>query len=504
MVLNTREGHASIRVASVNAPEWGIRVWESMRAMSADSSIIEECAVEALVSTELESDRESDCTERADGRLSRAASLTSAHSMDSVDGDYQSAQEDIDSGLEDTDASMDGQGSADSSHGPAGSNVAAEFEAVSVWPREVQFGSVTSTMAGSPRRPLPTPPTTTEHVPKTEPSIGGTAQSCHRFSDDCPSVAVSRTQLSMNFKTEYTLSGKDGPLNEYGNPTVDPSVSRTGLTMSSPGMVFSSPSITTGEGRNNIAPSSPATIIAACAKEAAPSMAVHFSGSTSAGASNMEMREREDSAAGPSLVASQQQQDPQVGHEHHLAEQKTQSHTAVPVSGRMDTDIADVDMRGPEGPPARSSLQRKQGRGKESQAILQQGMDARIAAPFTNPVHGNKAPSYRVEDTRVPQVFQKAVTGITERDLDVLGEKLVEKIVDKLQNTHVSGSPRRRSRTANGHHDGSHTDTDDDDDVELARIPPRRRKKKTIVKHRPAARNALQASPSLLPANDLD
>lgn len=51
--------------------------------------------------------------------------------------------------------------------------------------------------------------------------------------------------------------------------------------------------------------------------------------------------------------------------------------------------------------------QRKQGRGKESQAILQQGMDARIAAPFTNPVHGNKAPSYRVEDTRVPQVFQK-------------------------------------------------------------------------------------------------
>lgn len=53
MVLNTREGHASIRVASVNAPEWGIRVWESMRAMSADSSIIEECAVEALVSTEV-------------------------------------------------------------------------------------------------------------------------------------------------------------------------------------------------------------------------------------------------------------------------------------------------------------------------------------------------------------------------------------------------------------------------------------------------------------------
>ena len=84
----------------------------------------------------------------------------------------------------------------------------------------------------------------------------------------------------------------------------------------------------------------------------------------------------------------------------------------------------------------------------------------------------------------------------------MLGEKLVDKIVDKLQKTHFSSSPRRR--TANGDHDGSHTDTDGDDDVELARFPPRRRKTKTSVKHRPAARNTFQASRSLLPVTDLD
>ena len=130
---------------------------------------------------------------------------------------------------------MDGQGTADSSPWPTSSNVAAE--AVSVWPPEVQFGSVTSTMAVSPHRPLPTPPTTTQHVPESEPSVGGIAQSCHRFSDDRPSVAVSRIQPSKNSATGHTLGGTDELLRGYRSPTVDPNVSRTWLTVSSPGMV---------------------------------------------------------------------------------------------------------------------------------------------------------------------------------------------------------------------------------------------------------------------------
>ena len=51
--------------------------------------------------------------------------------------------------------------------------------------------------------------------------------------------------------------------------------------------------------------------------------------------------------------------------------------------------------------------QQKQDRGKEIQAILQQRMDARATAPFTNPIDGNKAPSYIVENARVPQMLQK-------------------------------------------------------------------------------------------------